>query len=196
MGRSIAPDLAIRGWSRIMRIRWLPLWAMALCLPMACSKSAAPSEEKAPPATVKWEGPLQGALEEWIELAGTTVPLPDRVARVSAPVEGRVMSIFGDSQSTPIIEGQRVVKGAVLVQLDATVIQANLAKAEAAQDVLKQDERQAQLAEELASSQVERFRKLKEEQDKQPPDKRRQLASPLDRLNAASALKAPPPNLN
>ena len=130
------------------------------------------------------------ALEEWLELAGTTLPLPDRLARVSAPVEGRVMSIFGSSQSMPIIEGQRVEKGAVLVQLDATVIQANLAKAEAAQDVLKEEERQAQLAVELAGNEVERLRKLKEEEDQQPPDERRHaLVSPVDGKRPSIALK-------
>src|SRR5438034_3655377 len=113
--------------------------AIYVCLALAagCGRAAKPAEEHAPPATVKWESPLQGALEEWTELVGTTVPLPDRVARVSAPFEGRVQSIFGDpGSSTPVAEGQRVEKGAVLVQLDPVVVQANLAKVEAAQEVL------------------------------------------------------------
>src|SRR5712691_4413369 len=70
-----------------------------VCLALGCSGSAKPPDTNAPPATVKWEAPLQSNLEEWTELAGTTVPLPDRVARVSAPVEGRVLSVFGDSGS-------------------------------------------------------------------------------------------------
>jgi hypothetical protein len=49
------------------------LGALALTLP-ACSRTTVPPEEKVPPATVKWEAPLQGALEEWTELVGTTAP--------------------------------------------------------------------------------------------------------------------------
>ena len=156
---------------------------------MGCKRSATPAEEKAPPATVNWKGPVQGALEEWLELAGATVPLPDRVARVSAAVEGRVASILGEGQSTPIVEGQRIDKGAVLVQLDSTVAQANLAKAEANQEVLKKEEQQARLAVDMATNEVQRFRKLKDEEDKQPANNRRQLVSPVDMQKAEFALK-------
>src|SRR6476660_7735545 len=77
-----------------------------------CSDAPRPADEKVPPAPVKWEGPIRGALEEWTELVGTTVPAPDRVARVTAPVEGRVLSVFGEPGGPPIAEGQRVEKGA------------------------------------------------------------------------------------
>src|SRR3954471_18965277 len=103
------------------------LAGLRLCA-AGCGKPAAPAEEKAPPATVKWEGPVRGALEEWTELFGTTVPVADRVARVTAPVEGRVQSVFSDAGSKPVIEGERVEKGTALVQLDPTVVQAALAK--------------------------------------------------------------------
>jgi hypothetical protein len=53
-----------------------------------------PAEEKVPPAPVKWEGIRQLVLEEWTELVGTTEPLPDHAARVTAPVEGRVLSVL------------------------------------------------------------------------------------------------------
>jgi RND family efflux transporter MFP subunit len=158
------------------------VWAAA-----GCSRSTAPAEEKAPPATVKWEGPVQGALEEWTELLGTTIPLPDKVARVTAPVEGRVQSILSDAGGQPVVEGQKVEKGAVLVQLDPTVVQAALAKAEAAQEVLKEEQRQAQYAVELASAEVERLRQLTmtDAKDGGP----RTLVSPADRLKADVALK-------
>src|SRR5262245_24448762 len=176
--------------NRIVILFNYPVIIICLALSAGCGRGAKqPEEEHAPPATVKWESPLQGSLEEWTELAGTTVPLPDRIARISAPVEGRVMSIFGDANSTPVAEGQRVEKGAVLVQLDATVIQATLAKAEAAQDVLREEERQAHYAIELAESEVERLRKLKSEEDKQPAGTRTTLVSPVDRLKADYALK-------
>src|SRR5262249_38287684 len=110
---------------------------------VGCNGSAPPAAEKAPPAPVTWEAPIQGALAEWTELIGTTVPVPDRVARITAPVEGRVVSVFGDAGPTPIVEGQRVEKGTPLVLLDAAVIQASIAKTEAAQEVLHEEERQA-----------------------------------------------------
>jgi RND family efflux transporter MFP subunit len=172
-----------------LRSGWvLSIFGLAICAFVGCAKPAA-QLEKAPPATVKWEGPLQSALEEYTELVGTTTPLPDRVARVSAAVEGRVLSVFGDSSSTPVAEGQRVEKGAVLVQFDPTVINAMLAKAEAAQDVLKEEEKQAQFATELAATEVERLRKLTAEEEKQPGGNRNPLVSPVDRLKANYALK-------
>jgi membrane fusion protein, multidrug efflux system len=160
---------------------------LGLCL--GCRGSAPPPPETAPPATVKWEGAGQLALEEWTELVGTTTPLPDRVARVSAPVEGRVVSVFGDAGSKPVVEGQRVDKGTVLVQLDPAIVQANLAKAEASREVLREEEKQAQYAVELATSEVERLRKLKEEEDARPPGSRTPLVSPVDRYKADIALK-------
>jgi RND family efflux transporter MFP subunit len=156
---------------------------------LGCSASTRPPEEKVPPATVKWEGALQGALEEWTELVGTTTPLPDHVARVSAALEGRVLSVLGDTASKPVVEGQRVEKGTVLVRLDPTIVEANLGKAKAAQDVLREEERQAQYAVDLATLEVNRLRKLKEDEDKSPAASRTPLVSPVDRQKAEFALK-------
>ncbi len=169
----------------------LTLGALLLGMAFGCSRIPPPAAEKAPPATVKWEGPLQGALEEWTEVVGTTIPLPDHVARVSAAVEGRVLWVFGDPDNQSggsISEGQRVDKGARLVQLDTTIIKANLAKAEAGQDVLRQEEKQAQLAVDLAAKEVERLKKLQQEQEKQPAGST-QLVSPVERVKADYALK-------
>jgi len=160
---------------------------LALAAIAGCGKGSAPAEEKAPPATVKWEGPVQGALEEWTELFGTTVPVADRVARVTAPVEGRVQAVFSDAGDKPVAEGQRVEKGTVLVQLDPTVVQAALAKAEAAQQVLKEEERQAQFAVDLAAAEVERIRQLQQTDSAGPGG--RPLVSPADRFKADVALK-------
>jgi RND family efflux transporter MFP subunit len=176
-------DPPVRVWHKLL---WLSVCALTS---LGCGGPAKPAEEKAPPATVKWQGPSLNNLEEWTELIGTTVPLPDRVARVTAPVEGRVLSVLGDAGAKPIVEGERVQAGAVLVQLDPSLIQANLAKAEASQEVLRQEERQAEYAVELAGSEVERLRKLKEEEDRRPPDQRTTLVSPVDRLKADYALK-------
>jgi multidrug efflux pump subunit AcrA (membrane-fusion protein) len=153
-----------------------------------CSKPAPPPEEKPPPAPVKWEPPIRSALEEWTELIGTTGPVPDRVARVTAPIEGRVVAAFGDSGTAPVREGQRVEKGTPLVRLEDSAVRAAVAKAEATQEVLKEEEKQAQIAVDLAASEVERLRLLKVEEDKQPPGSR-MLVSPVDRLKADFALK-------
>jgi RND family efflux transporter MFP subunit len=159
---------------------------IAIAMPMGCGRSSALEAEKSPPATVKWEEPLKGALEEWTELVGTTSPSPDRVARVTAPIEGRVLSILGDSASPPVVEGQRVEKGTAIVQLDPTIVEASLAKAEAAQNVLREEEKQAQIALNLAAAEVERLRQLKMEEDKSPPGSR-VLVSAVDRLKADAA---------
>ncbi|HEY2787575.1 MAG TPA: efflux RND transporter periplasmic adaptor subunit [Fimbriiglobus sp.] len=146
-----------------------------------CSSKPPVAEEHPPPATVKWEGPVRGALEEWTELVGTTVPVPEKIARITAPVEGRVISVFDESGKSPIVEGQRIEKGTVLAQLDPTVIRATIDKTEANQDVLKQVEVQAQIAVEQAAGEVERLRKLKADTST--------LVSPIDRLKADFALK-------
>ncbi len=173
-----------------VRFRCYPLaCGLLVAAALGCGRAAPPPEEKAPPATVKWEAPAQAALEEWTELIGTTVPVPDRVARVTAPVEGRVLSVFGVPGSSPITEGQRVEKGTPLVQLDPTVVQAALAKSEAVLEVLREEEHQAQYAVQLAQSEVERLRQLKVEEDQQPPGSRRTLVSPVDQYKAGVALK-------
>jgi multidrug efflux pump subunit AcrA (membrane-fusion protein) len=166
----------------------------ALLVAIGCKPAAAPPEEKPPPAPVKWEPPISSALEEWTELIGTTAPVPDRAARVTAPIEGRVVALFGDAGQAPVVEGQRVEKGTPLARLDDAKVRADVAKAEAAQEVLKEVEKQAKLAVELAASEVERLRKLVEDdekdKDKQPPGNRRTtLVTAVDRLKADIALK-------
>jgi len=164
--------------------------SLALCLTTGCNKSGEPPKEKLPPAVVKWEAPLKGALEEWTELVGTTVPLPDRIARVSASIEGRVASVLGDVGGKPVVvEGQRVEKGTVLVQLDTTIIQMTLEKAEAAQSVLLQEEDRARNAVEQAQMDYDRYRKLKEDDDKHPPDSKSPLVPAADWQRVVFALK-------
>src|SRR5437764_2951480 len=107
----------------------LRLAALAVaCAPIGCNR-AKPAEEKVPPAPIKWEGSQQLFLEEWTELVGTTQPLPDHAARVTSPVVGRVVAVLPNSGGKPIVEGQLVQEGDVLVKLDSTAIQATLAKA-------------------------------------------------------------------
>jgi RND family efflux transporter MFP subunit len=143
--------------------RCLSLGCLLLGVSMGCGRPAAPGEEK--------------------------MPLPDRQAHVSAPLGGQVVWVFGAPGSKPVKEGQRVEKGTVLVQLDTTVIEANLGKVKAAEEVLREEERQAQYAVELATSEIERQRKLMEKEDKKSDGSRTQLVTDVERLKAEYALK-------
>jgi RND family efflux transporter MFP subunit len=158
------------------------------CLSLGCNRAPKPAEEKFPPAPVKWEGPRQLFLEEWTELVGTTQPLPDHAARVTAPVEGRVLAVLPDSGGKPIVEGQAVRQGDVLVRLDDTVVVANRAKAEAAKKVLQAERDVAEIAVEQASLEVKRLTELKRQQDAQPPG-RVQLVPATELEKAGLALK-------
>jgi multidrug efflux pump subunit AcrA (membrane-fusion protein) len=106
-------------------------------LSSGCRRATPPAEEKVPPAPVKWESPRQLFLEEWTELVGTTEPPPDHAARVTAPVEGRVLAVLQNAAGKPLVEGQPVEKGDVLVRLDATVLQTQRDKAVAAKKVIQ-----------------------------------------------------------
>src|SRR5689334_2678601 len=89
--------------------RKLGLWLCALLLGLlaGCTRKQA-EVEKVPPAVVKWQVMSSLALEEWTELVGTTVPLPERVAHVSAAVQGQVVEVFGDPEKGQVTEGQPV----------------------------------------------------------------------------------------
>jgi RND family efflux transporter MFP subunit len=183
-------------------------------LPLGCKRPAAPPEEKPPPANVKWAKASQSALDEYTELVGTTVPLPDRLARVAAPVEGRVASVFpgldpmssaattclGCANDHPLgmlasllsvqsrsaaAEGQFVDKGTVLVALDDTIPRSNLARLEATQEGLREELLQSQYAVDLALAECERLSKLSDG-----------LKSPVDVQKAEIALKDARSKLN
>jgi RND family efflux transporter MFP subunit len=160
-----------------------------MCLALGCNRAPKPAEEKIPPAPVKWEGPRQLFLEEWTELVGTTQPLPDHAARVTAPVEGRVLAVLPSSGGKPIVEGQAVSQGDVLVRLDDAVVVANRAKAEAAKKVVQAERDVAELAVEQASLEVKRLTELKRQQDAQSPG-RVQLVPAVEMEKANLALKA------
>jgi RND family efflux transporter MFP subunit len=130
---------------------------------LGCNRAAPPAEEKVPPAPIKWEGARQLFLEEWTELVGTTQPLPDHAARVTAPVAGRVTAVL-PTKDKPIVEGQLVEEGDVLVELDASAVRANLAKAEAAKKVLLADREVAALAVKQAELDLKALEDLKRTQ--------------------------------
>src|SRR5438477_12082211 len=154
---------------------------------LGCHRGDKPPEEKVPPAPVKWEGARQLFLEEWTELVGTTQPLPDHAARVTAPVEGRVLSVLQGAAGKPVVEGQPVTKGDVLVQLDATVVRNHRDKAEAAKKVLQADKAVAEFAVKQAELEVRRLNKLKKEQEGRRDST--QLVSPFELEKAGLVLE-------
>jgi RND family efflux transporter MFP subunit len=157
-------------------------------LTLGCQRGAPPEAEKAPPATVKWEGASTNALEEWTELVGTTTPLPERVARVTAPVEARVASVLTGPDKKPV-EGQVVAENAVLVRLDATLIEANLNKLRAGLDVLAEERHQAQFAVDLANAEVKRLARLKESESSPPRSTGIPLVSAVEQEKADIAFR-------
>ena len=119
-----------------------------------------PPEETPPPAPVKWEPARMMSVGEWTEVIGTTQPLPERAARITAPIEGRVISVLQDAGGKPVVEGQPVKKGDVIAQLDAALAKANREKIAAAQEELKQQTKQAEFALKLANIDVTRLMEL------------------------------------
>jgi multidrug efflux pump subunit AcrA (membrane-fusion protein) len=111
---------------------------------VGCGRATKP-EEKPPPAPVKWIEARQLFIEEWTDMVGTTQPPLDRAAHVSAAVEGHVVSVLQDADGKPLVEGQRVKKGEILVQLDDSVARANRDKVAADLEELKQQVKQAEL---------------------------------------------------
>jgi RND family efflux transporter MFP subunit len=141
--------------------RWHPiLWSMALCLSSVagCARTEAEGSgaEEHHPAPVKVVIPRTEKLGEWTELLGTTQPLPDRIARVSAAVEGHVHSIL----ESGVTEGGTVKAGQLIVHLDDRVARANLEKFERQRDELDEQKKQAQIAVELAMLEVTRLEEL------------------------------------
>jgi multidrug efflux pump subunit AcrA (membrane-fusion protein) len=165
--------------------------ALLVALPLGCKRAEPPADENPPPAPAKFETARQLSLEEWVDLVGTTQPLPDKVARVTAPVEGRVLTVLRGEDGKPVTEGQEIPAGTVIVQLDATIVRANRDRTEAQQKVLQQETNQAKLTVKLATIEVERLKELKESEDKRggPTVGRVPLVSPIEIKKADVALE-------
>ncbi len=162
---------------------------LAAGLPLGCrGPAAAPAEEKVPPAPVKWEGLRQVVLEEWTELVGTAEPLPDHAARVTAPVEGRVLSVLQGAAGKPIAEGQPVEAGDVIAKLDATVLLVTRDKAVSAKKVVQAEKAAAEFAVKQAELEVRKLNDLKRNQG--PSGGGLQLVAPVELEKAAMALDA------
>jgi RND family efflux transporter MFP subunit len=141
--------------------------------------------ETPPQAPVKWMEARQFFVEEWTEMFGTTQPLADRAARVTAPIEGRVASVLLGAKGQLMVEGQPVKKGDIIVQLDANLAKANRDKVEASHGELKQLTKQAELAVKLARVDVTRLAELSRTTGS---DNKSPLVSPVDIEKAGLAL--------
>ena len=123
--------------------------AVLLIFPLGCNNQAPAPPEKAPPGPVTAEKAQEEALTQTIELLGTTQPLPNNAAPISANVSAQVLSILKDGEGHPIKEGQHVRQGDIMVQLDDKIIQKQKAG--------------AQVALELAQNDVERLKTLRKD---------------------------------
>jgi RND family efflux transporter MFP subunit len=139
----------------------LGLLAVLMLLSSGCKKeepAEAAEEEHAAP--VKWETAEKADLEEWTELLGITQPLPNHSAHVSAAIGGYVLSVLPSDKGKPIVEGQRVEKGQILVRLDDRVLQANRDKLLVSDPELQEQIKQAEHTVELARIEVARLERL------------------------------------
>jgi RND family efflux transporter MFP subunit len=169
--------------------RVLPPLACLLFAALAsgCARSAPVAvEEEHPTAPVVAVAPKILVLGERTRLIGTTIPLPNQAARVTATVEGRVVSVLGDGQGRPLAEGQRVEQGQVIAQLDDRVAQANLVKTEALLEEAAELTKQADLAEKLALLDVDRLEKLR---PTNMPDNALPLVSRIELEKARAAVQ-------
>ncbi|HYT89747.1 MAG TPA: efflux RND transporter periplasmic adaptor subunit [Gemmataceae bacterium] len=145
-----------------MKRQLLPLFVFGLMsVLLAGCKGAAPSSDEAPSqAPVQAEAAKKIVLGEWTDLLGTTQPLPNHSARISAPVEGRVLSVLRDGKGAEVTEGQQVKAGQVIVRLDDRVLRANRVKLQATLSDLDEQKKQAEFALELATIEVTRLKEL------------------------------------
>jgi RND family efflux transporter MFP subunit len=151
------------------------------CLTLGCSKPAESKTEEEHAAPVKAVVVRTARLGEWTELLGTTQPLPDRTARVSAAVEGHVVSLLDGRNGSA--EGQRVQAGQVIARLDDRVPRANRGKLAAQIDELIEQKTQAGYAVDLAAVEVKRLEDLRQGSSNVP------LVSRVDMEKARIALQ-------
>jgi membrane fusion protein, multidrug efflux system len=165
--------------SRALRLLKLGMLVLFSFQSTGCKQETPAAEDTTPPAPVKWMEARQLFISGWTEVLGNTQPLPDRAARVTAAVEGDVVSI-GDGAGKPISEGQRVKKGDIIVRLYDQIARNNREKAVAELEVLKQQEDQAKLHVKEAEVEVRRLQEL---------IRRGNLASPVDLEKAELAVE-------
>ena len=141
-----------------MTMRWLlPLTVLAL---VGCG-APKPTADAAPKSPVKWEPASRVVLEEWMEVVGTTQPLPGSLARITAPIDGRIVSLLTKANGQPIHEGDEVAKGEEIAHLDDRIPRLNLEKAQSTAQTAAEDTAQAQTALNLATDRLNSLQELR-----------------------------------
>lgn len=148
------------GIFRSCRVLRLPAGLLFLCFLAGCGGQAPPEPERPPPAPVKAVLPWTTTLDAWTRFPGVTQPLTGHFAHVTAPIEGRVLSVLTAASGKSTGEGRWVDTGEVLVHLDETIARTNLARAEAGQNELGPQVQQAANAVQVARKRIERIKKL------------------------------------
>jgi multidrug efflux system membrane fusion protein len=100
------------------------------CLGIGCSKSQPPADEPPPLAPVQAENPRLLTLAEWTDLLGTTQPLPNHAARITAVIEGQVLPFSETDRAA--VEGQEVKAGDVIARLDSRLVEERKKQADTA----------------------------------------------------------------
>jgi RND family efflux transporter MFP subunit len=101
------------------------------CLNAGCSRTA-PTPDEPAVALVQEQSPLLLTKPEWTDLLGTTQPLPNRIARVTAVIEGLVLP-FAESEKAPAaVEGQQLKAGDIVLRLDTRLIEQRQKQADTA----------------------------------------------------------------
>ena len=154
-----------------------------------CGAPAAPPEE-APKSPVKWEPASSVVLEEWTEIVGVTQPLPGNFARITAPIDGRIVSLLQKADGSPLHEGDEVAKGQEIAHLDDRIPRLNREKAESAIQTAAEERAQAQTALNLASDKLTNLLNLKQKNASLVPDidmttAKGAVADARSKLNAA-----------
>jgi multidrug efflux system membrane fusion protein len=118
---------------------------------LGCNNQTPKPSEEAPRAPVTAEQAKEEALTETIDLFGSIQPLPNHSAPITANVSAQVLTILQDAKGRPIVEGQRVRQGDVIVHLD--------------DKVLVEQKKQAEFAVDMAENDVKRLRELRASPD-------------------------------
>lgn len=152
---------------------------------MGCNRQAAAPEEEVRPAPVKVVLARSLVIGQKTELLGTTQALPNHIARISSPFEGRLYSVLKGTGGQVVEEGQLVKAGDVIAQLDIRLLEASRDEAKATQEDLNEQKKQAELAVEQAGLEVKRLSDL-EAMDRGSPTP---LVRPLEKEKARLSLQ-------
>lgn len=122
-----------------------------------CHHADPVAEEEIRPAPVKVVLARLLVIGQKTDLLGTTQALPNHLARISAPFEGRLFSILKTPDGKAVDEGQLVKAGDVIAQLDVRLLEASRAEAVATLEEMNEQKKQAEYAVQQASLEVKRL---------------------------------------